>query len=397
MAEPADAPLIYLVAGEASGDLIGAHLMTALTRATAGKVRFAGVGGPRMTALGFQSLFPISDLAVMGLAEVVPHLPRLIRRLNEVVRAAKAARPAAIVTIDSPDFSFRVQKRLGGLGAPRIQIVAPQVWAYRPGRAAKLSRFLDHLLLLLPFEPPWFERHRLPCTFIGHPMLEEGIDQGDGPTFRTRHGIAAGAPVLVLLPGSRRSETKRLLPIFLECAKRLGARHETLRIVLPAVAHLAPAIRAAVEASGVAATVVEGRTEKIDAFAAGTVALAASGSVTLELAVAGLPMVIGYRMNPLTAAIARRIVKVPSITLANLVIGRRIAPEFVLDACTPENLTPAIGHLLVDEGARRAQIEAFRSVASALSAEGRPASERAAGVILSLVAAHRPPIREGRA
>ena len=389
-------PLVFLMAGEASGDLIGAHLMNALNQATGGRVRFAGVGGPRMMALGFESLMPFAELALVGFAEVVPHLPRLVRRLGEVVQAAEKSKPAIIVTIDAPGFTLRVQRKLGALGVPRVHIVAPQVWAYRPGRAAKLSRFLDHLLVLLPFEPPWFERHHLACTFIGHPMLEEGVDRGDGAGFRARHGIAPDAPVLVLLPGSRRGEIKRLLSIFLETTRLLLAKHPSLRVVLPAVPDLASTIREAVGVSGVPVEVVEGRQEKIDAFAAGRVALAASGSVTLELAIAGLPMVVGYRLNPLTAAIARRIVKVPSITLPNLVIGRKIAPEFVLKDCVPEALAPAVDQLLVDETARRAQIDAFRSVASALRSGGKPASERAAEVILSLIAARQSQTRNGR-
>jgi lipid-A-disaccharide synthase len=199
-----------------------------------------------------------------------------------------------------------------------VHIVAPQVWAYRPGRAATLHRFVDHLLLLLPFEPPFFARYGLACTFVGHPMIEEGIGSADGLAFRARNGIAPDAPLLVVLPGSRRNETSRLLPVYLETVARVARAVPSLRAVLPAVPHLAGAIREAVKARGGAITVVEGRDEKLGAFAAGTVALAASGSVTLELALAGLPMVVGYRMNPLTAAIARRLVRVPFITLANL-------------------------------------------------------------------------------
>jgi lipid-A-disaccharide synthase len=385
----AEAPLVFIVAGEASGDQIGAHLIAALRRLTDGAVRVAGVGGPRMAALGFESLFPIAEIAVMGYVELIPHVPRVIRRLRETTRAALASRPAIVVSIDSPAFSLRVQERLAGLGAPRVHIVAPQVWAYRPERAAKLPGMVDHLLHLLPFEAPYFERYGLACTFIGHPILEEGIAEGDGTGFRARHGIASEAPLLVLLPGSRRSETKRLLPIYLETARRLSLRHAGLRTVLLAVPHLAAALRAQVARRGAAVTVVEGRAEKAGAFAAGTVALAASGSVTIELAIAGLPMVVGYRMNPLTAAMARRLVRVPFVTLANLVVGERVAPEFLLDACTPERLVPALDQLLVDEAARRAQIESFRSVARALRPEGGPPSERAAQVILSLIAARR--------
>ncbi|MGD9535787.1 MAG: lipid-A-disaccharide synthase [Alphaproteobacteria bacterium] len=388
-AAAADAPLIFLIAGEASGDVIGAHLMAALKRQVGGAVRFAGVGGDRMAGEGLASLFPIDELAVMGLAEVVPHIPRLLRRIREVADAALAARPAAVVSIDSPDFAFRVQCRLKRIGAPRLHIVAPQVWAYRPARAAELPRFLDHLLVLLPFEPPFFERYGLACTFIGHPSLEEGVGAVDGAAFRARHGIPADAPVLVILPGSRRSVVRRTLAVFLETAARLQRKRPGLSLVLPCVRHLKAEVEAAVERRGLAVTVVEGREEKLGAFAAGTAALTVSGTVSAELAVAGLPMVVGYRMNPLTAAIARRIVKVPYITLVNLILKRQIVPEFVLDACRPERLAPALEEVMVDGPARHAQIEGFKEAVAALRAGEMAPSERAAAVILEIMARRR--------
>jgi lipid-A-disaccharide synthase len=382
----AGGPLIFLIAGEASGDVIGAHLMAALKRQCGGAVRFAGVGGDRMAAEGLVSLFPIDELAVMGLAEVLPHVPRLLRRIREVAGAVIAARPAVVVSIDSPDFSFRVQRRLRRAGVPRLHIVAPQVWAYRPARAAALSRFLDHLLVLLPFEPPIFQRHGLACTFIGHPAIEEGIGATDGAAFRRRHGIAAEAPVLVILPGSRRSVIRHTLAVFLETAGRLQRERPGLALVLPCVSHLTAAVRAAVARRGLTVTIVEGREQKLGAFAAGTAALTVSGTVSAELAVAGLPMVVGYRMNPLTAAIARRVVKVPYITLVNLILNRRIVPEFVLDACRPERLAPALSEVMVDGPARRAQIEGFKQAVALLRAGEASPSERAAAVILETIA-----------
>lgn len=385
MSGSAETPLVFLVAGEASGDVIGGHLMAALKRKTGGAVRFAGVGGPRMTDEGLVSLFPIAELAVMGLAEVVPHIPRLLRRIREVADSATRLKPAAVVTIDSPDFSFRVQRRLGGVGAKRIHVVAPQVWAYRPGRAAGLSAFLDHLLVLLPFEPPYFERYGLACTFIGHPALEEGLDQGDAAAFRLRHGLAPDAPILVLLPGSRRSEVGRMLPVFAETAARLRRDRPELALVLPTVSHLVPFVRTALARLGADALVVEGRTDKLGAFAAGCAALAASGTVTLELGLAGLPMVVGYRMNPLTAAIARRVVRVAHVAMINLVLDRGLVPEFLLDDCRPERLAPALAELLVDGASRRAQIEGFKEAAGRLRAGDIAPSERAAAVILGMI------------
>lgn len=385
MNQGAAAPLIFLVAGEASGDVIGGHLMAALKRRTGGAVRFAGVGGPRMIGEGLISQFPIAELGVMGLAEVVPHIPRLLRRIREVAENAHRLRPAVVVTIDSPDFSFRVQKRLHKSGLRRIHIVAPQVWAYRPGRAAKLSAFIDHLLVLLPFEPPFFERHGLACSFMGHPAIEEGLGSGDPAAFRARYGIAPQAPIVVLLPGSRRSEVARMLPVFAAAAKRLRAAHPDLQIVLLSVSHLVIFVRELLVRLGLEALVVEGRADKLGAFAAGRVALAASGTVTLELGLAGLPMVVGYRMNPLTAAIARRVVRVPHVAMVNLILGRALVPELLLGACTPERLTPALDELLVDGAARRAQIDGFKEVAQRLRAGESVPSEQAAGLILNLI------------
>ncbi len=385
--ETEDAPLVFLVAGEASGDVIGGHLMAALKRKTGGAIRFAGVGGPRMAAEGLVSRFPIAELAVMGLAEVVPHIPRLLRRIREVADAATRARPAAVVTIDSPDFSFRVQKRLAGTQAKRIHVVAPQVWAYRPGRAAKLSAFLDRLLVLLPFEPPFFERYGLACSFIGHPAIEEGLDRGDGAAFRVRHGIAPARPILLLLPGSRRSEVGRMLPVFAATAALLRQSIPDFVVIVPSVSHLVPFVRAELARLGLEALVVEGRADKLGAFAAGRAALAASGTVTLELGLAGLPMVVAYRMNPLTAAIARRLVRVPHVAMINLVLKRGLVPEFLLEACRPERLAPALAELLVDGAARRAQIEGFKEAAGRLKAGDIAPSERAADIILGAIGA----------
>ncbi len=382
---PTEAPLIFLVAGEASGDVIGGHLMATLKRKAGGAVRFAGVGGPRMVAEGLASMFPIAELAVMGLAEVVPHIPRLLRRIRETADEAGRLRPAAVVTIDSPDFSFRVQKRLVRLGAQRIHVVAPQVWAYRPGRAAKLSAFLDHLLVLLPFEPPFFERYGLACTFIGHPAIEEGLERGDAAAFRERHGIAPATPILVLLPGSRCSEVARMLPVFAATAMRLKQERPALALVLPTVSHLVPFVRAELTRLGLDGLVVEGREDKLGAFAAGRAALAASGTVTLELGLAGLPMVVGYRMNPLTAMIARRLVRVPHVAMINLVLKRGLVTELLLGDCEPARLAPALAELLVDGAPRRAQIDGFKEAAGRLKAGESAPSERAADVILGAI------------
>lgn len=381
------APLIFLVAGEPSGDALGAGLMAALKERTGGTVRFAGVGGEGMAAQGLDSLFPMADLSVMGVAEVLPRLPRILRRLSETVREARRLRPAAVVTIDAPDFCFRLAKRLHGGGIPLIHYVAPSVWAWRPGRARKIAGFLNHLLALLPFEPPYFEREGLACTFVGHPVVESGADLGDGRNFRERYGIAAEAPLVCVLPGSRRSETSRLLPVFAQAVAGLRVTRPDLVAVVPVIGAVADEVARAVADWPVPATVVHERADKIDAFAAADVALAASGTVALELAMAETPSVIAYRVSPFTAWLARRLVRVSYANLVNLVLDRPAVPELLQEDCQPERLTAALETLLADEAARRAQIEAGREALARLGRGGPSPGERAAAVVLDVISA----------
>lgn len=388
----ADGPLIFLIAGEPSGDVLGGRLMAALKRATGGKVRFAGIGGERMIAEGLDSLFPMEELALFGLAELLPKLPNLLRRMGQTTRAVLNMEADAVVTIDAPDFCFRIGKRLRKAGAtvPLVHYVAPTVWAWRPGRAAKVAAFLDHLLALLPFEPPYFERAGLGCTFVGHPVVEGGADKGDGPGFRARHGIGPDRPVLTMLPGSRRSEVGTLMPDFGATLRILAARHPDLAVVLPTV----PQVRALVETGAadwpIKPLIVEGDRDKYDAFAAGTVALAASGTVALELALARLPAVIAYRIHPLTYRLYRRLIKVRFVNLVNIMLDRPLVPELLQADCVPEKLAAAVDALLTDPQARRAQIEGVAEVAQWLGQGDRLPSDRAADAVLGVIAARRP-------
>lgn len=382
---PHGGPLIFVIAGEPSGDLLAASLMAALKRLTGGQVRFAGVGGPRMAEEGLDSLFPMAELSVMGLIEVLPRLPNLFRRINQTVDAARAARPDAVVTIDSPGFTFRVAKRLKGDGFPLIHYVAPTVWAWKPGRARKIAQFLDHLLVLLPFEPPYFEREGLATTFVGHPVVERGADQGDGPGFRARHGIEPDAPLLCVLPGSRRSETDRLLPVFADTVARLAADRPGLRCVVPTVATVAATVRAACAGWPVPVVVVEGEAEKFDAFAAADAALAASGTVALELACARTPTVVAYKVNPLTAWLVRRLIRVRFVTLVNLILDRAVVPEYLQDDCRPDILSASLGRLLDDKDAARAQTEQADEALSHLGRGGPSPGENAAKAVLAVI------------
>jgi lipid-A-disaccharide synthase len=383
-----EAPLLFVIAGEPSGDAIGARLMAALKTRSKGRVRFAGIGGERMAQEGLASLFPMSDISLFGAAEIIPKVPLIFRRIRETVAAIRRQRPTAVISIDVPGFAFRVQERLRPGEAVRIHCVAPTVWAYRPGRARAIARFLDHLLVLLPFEPPYFEAVGLPCTFIGHPVLEEGADRGDGKGFRARHGIPHDAQLLAVLPGSRRSEVNRLLPIFGETLGLLSARFPDLRVVVPVVPAVGEAVRHAIRTWKVPVLLVD-QDAKYDSFAASDAALAASGTVSLELALAGVPMVIGYRINPITAFWVRLLIRVRSVTLANLILGRTLVPEFLQGRCRATMLAGAIGDLLASAERREAQRRGLKEAMARLGVEGPPPSERAAATILDVIGANR--------
>ena len=385
-----DAPLIFLIAGEPSGDLIASRLMVALKRRTGNRVRFAGIGGPLMAEQGLESLFPYSELSLMGFLEVVPHIGRLLGRIRATARTARRLRPAAFVSVDVPGFALRVARRLKGAGFPLIHYVAPTVWAYRAGRAAEIARYLDHVICLFPFEPPYFEEVDLDASFVGHPLIEEPIGEADGPGFRQSLGIAPAQPVIAALPGSRASELRRHEPVFAETVRTLARRIDGLRVLVPTLPQNRAALADKTASWGAPVTVVEGKAEKYAAFAASDAALTASGMATLELALAALPMIVCYRVNPLTAAIARRILIVPHIAMPNIIAERRAAPEFVQRDCSPQRLVPALEQLLQDPGQRHDQIESFREIAARLGRGGPPPSERAAEVILDVIEAGAP-------
>ena len=372
---------IFLIAGEASGDLLGGRLMHALRRQATGPVQFDGIGGETMRAAGLVSRFPMGELSLMGLAEILPHLPRLIRRISETEAAIRAEPPSALITIDAPAFCLRVSRRLQGVGFPRLHYVAPQHWAWRPERARKLASATDRLLALLPFEPDFFAGYGVPCDFVGHPVIEGGAGDGDGAAFRLEHGIGPDQPLLLILPGSRRGEISRLLPIFLESLRRL--RRD--RPKLAAVIALAPGMEAMVSASlgdlAGSLILVSGPDQRYAAMAAADAALAASGTVALELALAGCPSVIAYRMNAITAAIIARLAKVKFAALPNLIADKMVMQERIQAACEPRLLTADLARLLDDPAAAAMQRSAIAAITAALGADGPAPSERAAASI----------------
>ena len=376
-------PLIYLLAGEASGDFLGARLMTAL-RGQRADLTFAGVGGARMAEQGFDSLHPMSDLAVMGLVEVLPRLRTLRRRFQQTVADLEARRPDVLVTIDSPGYNLRLLKRARVMGLRRVHYVAPQVWAWHEERVRRYPGLWDKLLCLLPFEPDWFAARGVEGRFVGHPVLESGADLGDASRFRRRHGLG-DARVLVLMPGSRRSEVPRLLPVFEATLDRLQRSAPDLRPVLPVSAVVADAVQRATQGWKVRPIVVTEIDDKHDAYAAASVALTKSGTSTLELALAGVPMAVTYRVNPVSAAIARRAIKVPHVAMVNLLAGRLVVPERLQEECRPDVLERTVLDLLGDARAAQAQRDAFAAVVASLRPDRGLPSDRAAGEVLEVL------------
>lgn len=380
-------PLICIVTGEPSGDLLGARLMAALNRATNGRVRFMGVGGESMQAQGLDSLADLSEFAVMGFVEVLPKAARILRRVREIADAIVAARPDVLITVDSWGFTGRLNRavRARGLGIPQIHYVAPMVWAWKEKRAEGVAATVDHLLCLLPNEPPYFERHGLACTHVGHPVVEGGAGKGDAAGFRAAHGIPAEAPLLCVLPGSRRSETGRLLPVFADALARLRVRFPDLHVVAPTVATVAADVERAARAWPVPAVLVRGEAARYDAFAAADAAMAASGTVGLELALAKVPHLVAYRVSGVSAWLVRRLVTVRYVNLVNLTLDRAVVPELLQEDCTGPALAAMVERLLTDDALRAAQRDAFAEATVQLAGgPGRP-SDRAAAVVLTSI------------
>lgn len=377
--------LVYLVAGEASGDVLGGRLMAAL-RAARPDVRFAGVGGKMMAAQGLDSLFPMQDLALMGLVEVLPMLRVLRRRLEETRADIARLRPDVIVTIDIPGFTLRLLRTLEPLGIPRAHYVAPQAWAWRESRVKSWPGLWERLLCLLPFEPAFFARHGIDATFVGHPVLESGADRGDGARFRTRHALSSDARVLIVMPGSRTGEIKRHMQIFGDAVARLAINRPGLLPVLPVAPTVAQAVETMAAAWPVRPLIVADADDKYDAFAAAEAALAKSGTSTVELALARVPTVLGYRVHPVTAEIGRRVIRIRFASIINLIADAELIPEHLQERCTPILLAQAVGRYLDDRAAADAQRAAIAPVVARLSAPGvGTPSAAAAAEVLSLL------------
>jgi lipid-A-disaccharide synthase len=340
---------LFLIAGEPSGDRLGAALMAGLK--SLAPVEFAGVGGPLMEGEGMASLFPMEELSVMGIAEVLPKYLPLKRRIRQAAEAALASGAEALVTIDSPDFCLRVAALVKAAkpGTRIIHYVAPSVWAWRPGRALRMARVVDHVLALLPFEPPYMTAAGMTCDFVGHPVVAEPLASD-----AEREGFAGEGPLLLALPGSRKAEVTRLAPVFGAVVGQLKARHPGLRVALPTVRGVAGLVAELTSGWAVVPEIIEEAGRKRGAFAAADMALAASGTVSLELAANGCPMVIAYDMHRLTLWLMRRAALVDTVTLVNLVSETRVVPEFIGPDCRAEKIAPALEAVLADPSAQQA-------------------------------------------
>jgi lipid-A-disaccharide synthase len=375
---------IFLIATEESGDRLGAGLMKILRQRLGDAVHFEGVGGRAMAREGLASLFPIEELSIMGFAAVVAGLPKILRLIRQTVDAVIAAAPDVLVIIDSPDFTHRVARRVRGREpqVPVVDYVSPTVWAWRPGRARAMVAYIDHVLALLPFEPEAYRRlHGPPCSYVGHPLTEQLASLRPSEDEVVRRW--SEPPILLVLPGSRRSEVKRHLAIFGEALARLQGEGVAFEPVLPTMPHLADSVRAGVKSWKVEPRIVVDEAAKRAAFRVARAALAKSGTVTLELALAGVPMVTAYRVGAAEAFILRRAIKVSSVILANLVVGKEVVPEFLQENCTAENLARALREVMAATPARASQVEAFGGLESIMSTGGVPPSVRAADIVLA--------------
>lgn len=379
---------VYMIAGEASGDLLGGRLMESMTLAMAKAVQFYGIGGLSMQGHGLKSLFPMENLSVMGVAEILPRLPLILSRIRQTIDDIIQKKPDVVVTIDAPDFCFRVAEGLRekGYKGRLVHYVAPTVWAWRPERAKKVAAIYDGIMCLLPFEPGYFIREGMKASFVGHSVLEAGWDHMDPSGVRLHYGIPANKKVLGLLFGSRIGELNRMGPVLREAALMLARDMPDLHIVSLTLPHVEKLARNLLQEMPCGVTVINDPSHKFHAFSAMDSAIATSGTVGLELAVAGVPHVIAYRMNRLTYALLRPRVSTKYAHLVNILLNYPLVPEFIQKDCQSGNLAKAAGLYLRDYNAVTYQKEGFRSAIHMIQGDhaGMP-SQQAAAFTLSFI------------
>lgn len=375
---------IFLIATEESGDRLGSALMKVLRQRLGDGVQFEGVGGRTMAREGLESLFPIEELSIVGFAAVLQQLPKILRLIRETADAVTEAAPDVLVIIDSPDFTHRVARRVRAKNPaiPIIDYVSPSVWAWRPGRARAMLGYVDHVLGLLPFEPEEYRKLKgPPCSYVGHPLIEQLPSLRPDADEQKRRD--SEPPVLLVLPGSRRSEIRHHLGLFGAALGQLRAAGRAFELMLPTMPHLEATVREGIANWPVKPQIVVGETEKRAAFRIARAALAKSGTVTLELALSGIPMVTAYRVGAMEAFILRRAIQVSSVILANLVIGKDVIPEFLQEDCTAEKLATALAEVLTETPMRRQQVEAFAQLDTIMSTGNKSPSVLAADIVLA--------------
>ncbi len=375
---------IAVIAGEPSGDQLGGAFLKAL-KVKLPHINIIGIGGPAMQAQGLVSLFPMEELSLMGFWSILKNLPRLFKRLHQTLAFLKAEKPDILITIDAPEFSFRVAQKLQGQGIKLVHYTAPTVWAWRPGRAKKIAQFLDHLLTTYPFENPYFEKYHLPTTFVGHAVVEKGIDKIGRQVFRTKYGLGE-AKILTLMPGSRRSEVSALLPVFKKVVERLATENKALKIFLPVVSAVKESVLSFLQDCSIPVHLIEEEEEKYELMRASTAVLAASGTVNLELLMANVPFVITYRVSPFTAWCVRQLLHVPYVTMVNIIENRAVVPELLQENCTASQIYQAIHPFLYDDAKRRQVQRDLKKIAGKLCPEDTELpSQKAADVILEML------------
>ena len=392
---------VYLIAGEPSGDLLGSRLMRALKKQEDGRVEFFGVGGETMKAEGLSSLFDIKDLAIMGLLEVVPSIPKVLSLMSRTMKDIEEKKPDVVLTIDSWSFSEQIHKRIlkRNLAVPHFHYVAPQAWAWKKGRAKKLGALMEHVFALLPYEEAFFAPYGAHLTYVGHPVVEGGASKGEAERFLEKHHINKETFIVCMLPGSRKTEVSALLPVFRQAAILLKEKHPSLQIVIPTVATIADRVEEAVRDWPVPVLVLRGEGERYDAFAAAKGAIAASGTVSLELAMSGTPHLIAYKVSALTAFLMRRFLKVKYVNLINILQNEEIVPELLQERAEPEFIVETFEKIIQNEGV--AQRKKMASALKKLGADDlETPSQKAARKLKSLLDERRQekgPLYEGEA
>ena len=377
---------IYIIAGEPSGDLLASRLMRTMSSKYP-DVQFFGVGGEAMEREGFKSLFNIAELAVMGIFEVIPSIPRILKRIHQTISDIEKIKPDAVITVDSWSFSARIHKILRKKKFKKLQIhyVAPQVWAWKKKRARTMHKYIDLLLTLFPYEPKYFTPYNLRTEFVGHPVIESPVLYGNQDEFRHRFNIADDAPIMTILPGSRKTEIARLLPVFLKAAETFYQKHPNYVFVLPTLQTVENQVRELTKNTKLPLIILNTENDRYDAFQSTDIAIAASGTVALELAIINIPHIIAYKVAPLTAFLARHLLKIEFVNLTNILLGREVVPELLQENCTPDKILYYVSELLKKKELYERQQEGFEKLKTILGVGEQNPSETACDIIINAI------------